>query len=563
VLISGEPGIGKSRLTAALQEHLQAEVHAHIRYFCSPHSQDSPLHPVISCLERIAGFTGDDGPDRRLDKLAAMLASVGAAQSDISSIAEFMSLPGGTRYPPPELSPRRKRERILAALVRQLEGLARQQPLLITFEDLHWIDPSSRELLDQIAARISQLPVLLIATCRPEFEPPWTGLSQMTLVVLNRLSRNDGAAMVRQLSTDTAPLPQEVANEIVERADGVPLFVEELTRSVIEASVDQAPTSSRAIPSTLQASLMARIDRLGFATKQVAQVAAAIRREFSLELLTASGQLPASVIGDGLERLIDACLVFQLGASPHATYVFKHTLIQDIVYGTMLRQQRRELHGNIATALEQYFPDRVASEPELLGQHFAEAGVIDKSADYFLQAGQVAIQRSAMTEAVAHLRKGVNVLSGAPDDTTRRERELNLQVSLARALIATKGYAAPEPGEAYARVRQLCEQLNRPPVGTRPGRPICDSPCPRRVVRPDFGSPYRQSYEPVTFSTICRASSSLMLRPVRGCQTLRVRWIKLSLAAWNRFIEDLTAGLSPLRAPGLRSRTPTDDAGPA
>jgi TolB-like protein/class 3 adenylate cyclase/predicted ATPase len=469
VLLSGEPGIGKSRLTAALQKHLQGEVHEQIRYFCSPHHQSSPLHTVINHLERNAGFANDDLPDQRLDKLAAMLGSVGLGDDDISLIAEFMSLPRGTRYPPLDLSPKRKKERILAALFHQFEGLARRRPLLIVFEDLHWIDPSSRELLDLLVGQIGRLPALLVATCRPEFQPPWTGLAQVTFVALSRLSRDDGAEMVRQISGNAVPLLQDIENEIIARADGVPLFVEELTRAAIEATADRnmetiglTPASPPMIPMTLQASLMGRLDRLGLVTKQVAQAGAAVGREFSYELLAAAGQLPESQIREGLARLVEASLVFQRGAPPDASYLFKHVLIRDIVYGTMLRQARQEQHRNIAAALEQHFPDRVDLEPDLLAQHLAEAGQIDKAAEYFLRAGQLAIRRSAMTEAVAQLRNGLNVLSGAPDDAVRQERELNVQIALGVASIATKGYTAPDPAQAYARARQLCEQLNQP-----------------------------------------------------------------------------------------------------
>jgi predicted ATPase len=259
VLISGEPGIGKSRLTAALSEHVASEPHTRLRYFCSPHHQDSALYPVIVQLERAAGFARDDGPEERLDKLATLLAPAAEA-GDISLLVELLSLPVGDRFAPLDLSPQRKKERSLAALLRQLEGLARTQPVLMIFEDLHWIDPTSREFLDLVLARIDHLPVLLVATFRPEFQPPWAGQPSVTVIALNRLGRSDGAAMVRRLIGNAALLPQDVIAEIVERTDGVPLFVEEMTKAVLETGAERGreiaasvPSTRLGVPATLQA----------------------------------------------------------------------------------------------------------------------------------------------------------------------------------------------------------------------------------------------------------------------------------------------------------------------
>jgi class 3 adenylate cyclase len=296
VLISGEPGIGKSRLTAALQERLADEAHVRLSYFCSPHHQDSALHPLIGHLDCAAGLTRDDEPEAKLDKLEALLGPA-AETGDISLLAELLSLPGGDRFPPIDLSPPRKKERTLAALVRQLEGLARQQPVLMIFEDLHWIDPTSRELLDLVRARIDCLRILLVATFRPEFPPPWVGQPHVTVMSLNRLGRSDGAAMVQQLAGNVVLLPRDVIAEIVERTDGVPLFVEEMTKAVLEAGTERCretaasvPAATLGVPATLQASLMARLDRLGPAAKRVAQIGAAIGREFSYELAATVGE---------------------------------------------------------------------------------------------------------------------------------------------------------------------------------------------------------------------------------------------------------------------------------
>ena len=291
VLISGEAGIGKSRLTAALTEHVEAGPHARLRYFCSPHHQDSAFHPVIGQLERAAGFARADGPEGKREKLAAML-TASTQEGDISLLVELLSLPGGDRFPPLDLSPPAKKQRTFLALLRQLEGLSRTRPILVIFEDLHWIDPTSREVLDLLLPRIDRLPVLLMATFRPEFQPPWAGLPHVTMITLNRLGRHDGASLVERLTGNAHALPPDVIAEIVERADGVPLFVEEMTKAVLEvgpAVAGSVPSAKLGVPATLQASLMARLDRLGAEAKSVAQVGAAIGREFSYELAAAVG----------------------------------------------------------------------------------------------------------------------------------------------------------------------------------------------------------------------------------------------------------------------------------
>jgi class 3 adenylate cyclase/predicted ATPase len=469
VLLTGEPGIGKSRLTVALQEHLRGEAHTNIRYFCARDRQNSALYPIVSHLERVAGFTRDDTPERKLNKVAALLVSAGPAAGDISLIAELMSLPVGQRYPPLDLSPHRRKERTLTALFHQLEGLARRQPVLLTFEDLQWIDPTSHEMLDLLVKRISRLSVLLVATCRPEFQPPWTNLPQVTLITLNRFGRSDGAELVRQLAGDAQPFLHGLLNEIVERADGVPLFVEELTKTLLEAGADRSMETSAfasgsllAIPATLSASLMARLDRLGVDAKRVAQIGAAIGREFSYKLLATAGRLPESQIQDGLRRLMGAGLVFQRSAPSHTSFLFKHALVQDIAYGTLLRTVRQELHGRIAGALEEHFPERAAAEPELLAHHFANASMPQKAAGFFLRAGQLAIQRSVLVEALRFLGRGLQVLEKAPRGVDRLRQELDLQLALAAARSAAMGYAAHEVIEAYTKARNLCEVLGDP-----------------------------------------------------------------------------------------------------
>jgi class 3 adenylate cyclase/predicted ATPase len=468
VLLSGEPGIGKSRLTAALSEHIGTEPHMRLRYFCSPHHQDSALYPVIVQLERAAGFAREDGPEAKLGKLAALLGPA-ADISDVSVLAELLSLPGGERFPPLDLNPRRKKERTFTALLRQFEGLARQQPVLMNFEDLHWIDPTSRELLDLILARMDHLPILLVATFRPEFQPPWAGQPHVTVIALSRLGRSEGAAMVQQLAGDAASLPQDVITEIVERTDGVPLFVEEMTKAVLEAGAERGreiavsvPSTPLGVPATLQASLMARLDRLGPAAKGVAQIGAAIGRDFSYELAAAVSELSAASLREALQRLVDAGLVFQRGAPPAAEYLFKHALVQDAAYGTLLRRTRQQLHARIVEALEAQSPELMDSQPELFAQHYVEAGMVEKSVASWGKAGHRSAARSAMTEAAAQFHKGLDQLALLPDTPERQRQELELSSGVGAALMAAKGFAAPETGQAHARARELWVQLGSP-----------------------------------------------------------------------------------------------------
>jgi class 3 adenylate cyclase/predicted ATPase len=461
VLVSGEPGIGKSRLTAALSEHIETEPHTRLRYFCSPHHQDSALYPFIGQLERAAGFTRDDTNATELDKLEALLGD-GAEPGDISLIAEMLSLPGGERFPPLDLSPQRKKERTLAALLRQLQALARRQPILMIFEDLHWIDPTSREVLDLTVEKITGLPVLLVATYRPEFQPPWVGQSQVTVIALNRLGRNEGATLVHQLAGNLEALPPDVVDEIVERTDGVPLFVEELTKAVVEAGADRGhvsisavPPSSLAVPATLHASLLGRLDRLGAAAKTVAQVGAAIGRDFSYELLAAAAPLAEPELQEALRRLVEAGLVFQRGLPPAAEYLFKHALVQDTAYSTLLRGPRQALHRRIAEALEQRFPDFVQTRPEILAHHYGEAAMADKAIAYWHLAGKLSVAKSAVREATAQLRRGLGLLDGLPETRERKQLELNIHVTLTQALMAGKGYADPEVVAALERANRL------------------------------------------------------------------------------------------------------------
>jgi class 3 adenylate cyclase/energy-coupling factor transporter ATP-binding protein EcfA2 len=466
VLLAGEPGIGKSRLVRALRGRLENQPHTALSHYCSPHHQTSPLHPVIGLLERAAGFAADDPAGTRLDKLEALLA---LSTDDVTAVARLLaallSLETDARYPPLDMSPHRQKERTLEELVNQVLGLATRRPVLALYEDVHWADPTSLELLDLMVDRVQGAPVLVLITFRPEFEPAWTRYARVTALTLSRLSRRQGAAMVARLSGGKA-LPPAVLDQIVAKTDGVPLFVEELTRAVLETNLllDEGdhyalagPLPLMAIPTTLQESLLARLDRLAPA-REVAQVAAAIGREFSHELLAITTALPESELQAALDDLVGSGLMFRRGTPPQATYSFKHALVQDAAYATLVRAKRQRLHARIAAAIEQHVPETVQAQPELLAHHYMEAGLAEPAIDYWLRAGQRAIARSAMAEALAQLRNGLDLLAGLPE-ADRRRRELDLQVALGVALMATQGWAAPEAGRANARARELSEQI--------------------------------------------------------------------------------------------------------
>ncbi|RWB92807.1 AAA family ATPase [Mesorhizobium sp.] len=455
VLLSGEPGIGKSRLTVTLQERIQNEPHTRLRYFCSPHHQDSALHPTIAQLERAAGLERDDPPERKLDKLAALLAP--ASPEDGALLAELLSLPTEGRFPPLQLTPQRKKEKTFDALLRQLEDLARQGPVLMLFEDVHWIDASSRELLDLVIERVPRLPVLLLLTFRPEFQPPWTGQSHVTVLVLNRLDRREGAALVQRV-VGTGDLPSDVVAEIIERTDGVPLFVEELTKAVLESGnartvLSRAAATVLNVPATLHASLMARLDRLGSAAKEVAQVGAVLGRELSYELLAAVAQRNAAELDGALDQLVSAGLVFCRGTRPLATYLFKHALVQDAAYGTLLRAKRQELHKRVADVLEEKWTEITEAQPELLAHHFQEAGDWAGALDHWQKGGGAAVARAATREAVSHFASAIDCSRRLGHVSGGAERMTRLHLSMANALMQAEGYRSERLGKALQDAR--------------------------------------------------------------------------------------------------------------
>src|SRR5438034_540641 len=449
MLISGEPGIGKSRLAAALAERIAGEPHTRLRYQCSPYHTNSALRPFIAQLERAAGFTADETSEQRLDKLEAVLA-MGASQVQAVAplFAALLAIPFGDRYLPLALSPTQHRRRTLAALLDQFEGLARQQPILLSFEDAHWADATSLELLDLTVERVRQLPVLALFTFRPEFEPPWVGLPNVGSLTLGRLSSNDVENMVARVTAGRV-LPVEVMKQIVSKTDGNPLFVEELTKTVLETGILvedaevyrlEGPLPPLAIPETLQDSLMARLDRLA-PVREIAQLGAAIGREFSYSLVRALVGRDETALKHGLAQLEQAGLVFRRGEPPEAVYSFKHALVRDAAYESVLKSRRHQLHGQIARALEERFAEIVASQPEIVAHHFTEAGLVEPAIDYWLKAGQQAARRSANAEALNHFARGLDLLPKIDDPMLRNKSELQLQTSLGNALRATKGWS--------------------------------------------------------------------------------------------------------------------------
>ena len=471
VLLSGEAGIGKSRLTAALLERLAAEPHTRLRYFCSPQHINSAFYPIISQMERTAGFAHDDTAQAKLDKLDNLLAQSSTPREDVALFAEMLSLPNDGRYPTLELAPQQRRQRTLEALTTQIEAFARRNPVLMIFEDAHWADPTSLEAFGRAVDRIRALDVLLIITYRPEFEPPWTGQAHVTTLILNRLGQRDISTMIDRV-TGTKPLLASIRQDIIERTDGIPLFIEEMTKAVLEASGQEGaeradtsiPVPSLAVPASLHASLMARLDRLGPA-KEVAQVGAAIGRDFSHALLAAVAPKSEAELNLALDRIIAAGLLFRQGNPPFATYLFKHALVQEAAYGTLLREPRRALHARIAETIENEFAEIAERQPELLARHYTEAGLIERGALLWGKAGQRALERSAFAEAIGQLRRALDQIATLPATPALRREQINFQVALSNSLFNVKGFGT-ETTAALEQASLLIEQavaLGEPP----------------------------------------------------------------------------------------------------
>jgi class 3 adenylate cyclase/predicted ATPase len=465
VLLSGEAGIGKSRLAAQLAAEVASEPHTRLRYQCSPYHRDSVLHPFVVALGRAARLAPEDSAEAQLDRLEAILAPSRIAET-APLFASLLSIPTGDRYPPLALGAAQQRRLTLAALLDQLEALARQKPVLMLFEDVHWADATSLEVLDLTVERIRALPVLVLITFRPEYEAPWTGLSHVTSIALDRLA----PAEVETLAEHVAgrPLPPEVTAQIIAKTDGVPLFVEELTKAVLEGGLLVAgpqgwrldgPLPPFAIPATLQDSLAARLDRLA-PVKEVAQIGAAIGREFSYPLLRVVAGRNEPALRAALLQLEEAELLFRSGTPPNARYTFKHALVQDTAYETLLRSRRQILHRRIADSLREQFAAVAAAEPELVAHHLTQAGLDEPAIEWWGKAGDQALRRSAFNEAAAHFGKATELadkLATAPSAAPGISR-LHLQTSLGNALMWAKGLAAAETRAAFARARELASR---------------------------------------------------------------------------------------------------------
>ena len=463
VLLSGEPGIGKSRLVEALKTELEHEETRCLELRCSPYTQNSALAPVIEHLQRTLQFRPEDTANEKLQKLIVGAQHAAPLEKEaIPLLAALLSLPHPDGYPPLTLSPQRQKEKTHEALVAWLGAEAKQQAVTYAWEDLHWADPSTLELLTLFLQQVPTTRLLAVFIYRPEFTPPWGVYSYLSQINLSRLGRSHVETMVEKVTGGKA-LPKEVVQQIVSKTDGIPLFVEELTKSMVEAiGARRAVPLQMPIPATLHDALMARLDRLGSA-KDIAQIGATLGREFNYELLQAVSLLNEATLQQGLKQLVESELVYQSGIPPQARYLFKHALVQDTAYQSLLKSRRQQLHQLAAQVLERQFPQMIETQPELVAHHYTEAGLIKQAIPYWQQAGQRAIQRSANEEAVTHLTTGIELLKALPDTPERMQQELTLQTALGTALLVTKGLGAHEVREVYDRARHLCNRLGDTP----------------------------------------------------------------------------------------------------
>jgi TOMM system kinase/cyclase fusion protein len=473
VLLSGEPGIGKSRLLQVLSERLVRETYARVECHCSPFYQNTALYPVSEHLQRLLRFTKDDSPQEKLNRLEGTLQQYGFPLPDVVPLfAPLLSLPLPEHYPSLSLSPQKQKQKTLEALVNWILKETERQPVRLDIEDLHWADPSTVEFLTLLHDQVPTTRLLVLLTFRPEFSPPWAMRSHMTQITLRRLAPKQAGEMVEKVTGGKA-LPPGVVQQVVAKTDGVPLFVEELTKMVIESlesveSIGSVGSHNRpslqtfTIPATLHDSLMARLDRLG-TVKEVAQLGATLGREFTYELIQAVSPIEEARLQQALTKLVEAEVLYQRGLPPQARYLFKHALIQDAAYQSLLKSTRQQYHQQIAQMLEERFPETKETQPELLAHHYTEAGLVAQAISYWQRAGQRAVERSANVEAISHLTKGLELLKTLPDSPERAQQELLLQTTLGPALMTTKGWAAPEVGKSYTRAHELCQQVGSTP----------------------------------------------------------------------------------------------------
>jgi predicted ATPase len=490
VLVSGDPGIGKSRLVQEFTEQLKHEGVTRLEFRCSPYHHNSAFYPIIEHLQRLLQFERDDTPQAKLTKLQQALVAYHFPQADtFPLLAALLSLPQPEGYPPLTLSPQKQTQRTHEALVAWIVEEAERAPVSCVWEDLQWADPSTLEVLTLYLEQIPTTRIFTMLTFRSDFTPPWGSRSYLTPLTLSRLGHRQVREMVGYVAARTSrpstssgrtesaasgeglpvraepveartALPDDLIDAVVARTDGVPLFVEELTKSVVESvgAHGRAPLQSLDIPATLQDSLMARLDRLGPA-KEIAQLGATLGREFSYDLLQAVSPLDEERLQQGLKQLVAAELVYQRGLVPQAYYLFKHALIQDTAYQSLLKSTRQQYHTKIAQVLDKRFPETKEAQPELLAHHYTEAGLKEQATVYWQRAGQRAVARSANREAISHLTRGLELLKTLPDTSERAQHELTLQLALGTPLMVTKGWATPEVERAYTRARELCQQV--------------------------------------------------------------------------------------------------------
>jgi class 3 adenylate cyclase/predicted ATPase len=467
VQLVGEPGIGKSRILEELRNQLKDQAHTRLRYFCSPYHIHTALYPIIEQLVRAAEINRNERPEQQLARLEAVLRySTRDLDKVVPVIASLLSIPTAGAYPELNLTPQKQKACTFDVLLAQVEGLSQVSPVLMLLEDAHWLDPTSVEIFDQMVERIQRLHAMLVVTSRPEAVIRWNGYPHTTLLTLNRLSQSHAMAIIDRMA-EGKTLPANVRDQILSKTEGVPLFVEELTKVVLESGllreengrlVLTGPLPPLAIPATLHDSLMARLDRLA-PVREVAQIGAVIGREFGHELLAQVTGFPKLQIEDGVGQLVAAGLVFRRGTGNQSSYIFKHALVQDAAYNSLLVSRRQQLHARIAQMMEENFPETGAREPELLAYHCDKAGLHESAVQYYESAGRRALAQSAVTEALAHFDHALEALLKLPASRERLQRELSIQLALGSAYVAANGFAAPETGAAYTRAAELCEAL--------------------------------------------------------------------------------------------------------
>jgi class 3 adenylate cyclase/tetratricopeptide (TPR) repeat protein len=463
VFVRGEPGIGKSRIVAELKASLEPGGHRVVECGCSPYFTNSPLYPVIDMFQHLVRPSPSDTQETIVAKLEAAIDTNGHAFAHASELASLLLAPKETPEGDGRIAPEPERIRPLELIISLLLALAHSRPLLFIVENLHWADPSTLRLLSLLVDQAPSTRILVLATARPECRPDWLSRSHTTDLELVRLMPAEAEAMVDTLTADT-PLPPALRELLVTKSDGVPLFVEELTRTVVDVAdleieiSDFSGTGTTPIPETLRDSLMARLDRMQDA-KQLAQLAAVIGRHFSYALLRAVANIDEVDLQDRLTRLVDAELLYEHGHRPESCYSFKHALIRDTAYDSLLTSKRREYHGRIAAVIEAEFAGISGMHLEMIARHYAMARANQKACDFWKRAGELALQRSADLEAANHAREGLRIVGTLDDGPTKDKLELGLQVILATSLSATEGYAVPQVEDAYGRALQLCESI--------------------------------------------------------------------------------------------------------